>query len=837
MATPPMPPMQPTPSAESRPLFGGYALVAVTLAWLAGIALRALGPLADIPVLVWLLVGLAALSAALAFARWQTIPSIGGQRALLGGVILFCALALGAARTAWADPSNKPDAINHLPMNTQIKLRGDVTSEPDTRGGQRYLLIDVTAASRDGGRTWQHASGRAEATVYGPDDWFAPAYGDTLSLTGKLVPLYRGAPAGALVEMRGAQVTILARGGHPLLAALFDLRRRLAQAIQRTLPEPEAALLIGILLGFKTPALRTRLSLFTATGTIHLVVPAGLKVAMLAEMARRALRPLGRWPRLAGSLTAVALYAGLGGGGPAALRAAIMGALLVLSGSLGRRYNIFTALALAVLVMTMSEPLLIYDAGFQLTTLATLGIPLLALPLQRLLLVVLGRIGRGSIGAIIAESLAVTMAAQIATLPVLALTFGEVSLIAPIANLLTVPLLAPLLVLGGLLATCGASGIALLSGVSLALSWVVWPLLWYVNSAIALCASLPGAALAVVGLPLTVAWGYYALIIVGSWRLAPTLRRWGSGLTEERSRTHVSRSALIALLVIALLGAGGAAAPTMAAGRVAHLDFLAVGPGGAAALLRLPSGVTVLIDGGPDGPTLEATLAGRLPFWQRTLDLAVLTDHRAGAIRGLEDAATHFTVARAVDAGMSHPTREYLAWRDAMTRAGATYTQVRQGDELHLDAGTTLTVLAPPQALYPSQQGSTSASNDLILRLDTPGLSALLLGAADDYALDALTGSGEPLSADVVELALVPGESLDLSGALGDVLRLAHPRLVVICDAPIAPGSVTAQKRIHGAVWSSDTDAATALGALLYRTSEAGDISLSGDTGGWSLGG
>jgi hypothetical protein len=172
-----------------------------------------------------------------------------------------------------------------------------------------------------------------------------------------------------------------------------------------------------------------------------------------------------------------------------------------------------------------------------------------------------------------------------------------------------------------------------------------------------------------------------------------------------------------------------------------------------------------------------------------------------------------------------------------MTHAGATYAQVRQGNVLHLDRSATMSVLAPPQSLYPTQQGVTTASNDLILRLDTPGLRALLLGAADSYALDALAGSGQSLSADVVELALVPGETLDLSGALGDVLFKAHPHLVVICDAPIDPDSATARQRVHGENWTSDTDAATALGALIYRTSETGVISLSGDASGWHLGG
>jgi competence protein ComEC len=809
----------------------------VTLAWIAGIALRSIEPLSLLLPWVWLAAGVPALIVLLILVRWRSPHQGTGARLALALAILLLALAFGAARAAWADSASDPHAISYLPLNTQVRLRGEVAAEPDIRGGYRYLLVDVSAASLDNGATWQSAVGRADVTVYGADDWFAPDYGDTLSLSGVLAPLQSGAPAGVLAEMRGAQASILARGGgNPLLAMLFDLRLRLAESIQRLLPEPEAALLIGILLGFKTPVLRSRLTLFTSTGTIHLVVPAGLKVAMLAEIARRALRPLGPWPRLGGSLAAVALYAAIGGGGPAAVRAAIMGALLVLSGALGRRYNVFTALALAALLMTAIEPLLIYDAGFQLTTLATLGIPLLTPPLQRLLMLVLGKVGHG-IGAGIAESLAVTMAAQIATLPVLALTFGEVSLIAPIANLVTVPLLAPLLVLGGLLALFGVIGVPLFGGLALVLSWVVWPLLWYVNAAVALCASLPGAALAVVGLPLVVAWIYYLALVIGGWRLAPLLRRWTAELNAQRAHTRISRSAVVALLAVALLGAGGAAAPALAAGEAAHLDFLDVGPGGAATLLRLPSGITALLDGGPDSPALDGALAGRLPFWQHTLDLAVLTDHRAGAIRGLDDAATHFAITRAVDAGALHPTREYLAWRDAMTHAGAAYAQVRQGDALHLDETTTMTVLAPPQLLYPSQQGVTTASNDLILRLDTPGLRALLLGAADSYALDALAGSGQSLSADVVELALVPGEALDLSGALGDVLFKAHPRLVVICDAPIAPDSATARQRVHGENWTSDADAATALGALIYRTSESGVVSLSGDASGWHLGG
>jgi hypothetical protein len=267
---------------------------------------------------------------------------------LIAGM-LMCATSLGAARTAQADPTNDPRSLALLASSGEtLRVRGMVATEPDLRQGYRLLTLDCDAVSRDGGHTWQVAGGRVEAAWYGPDDWFAPAYGDTLELTGIIAPASASAPVGVVAQLTKAHGVIDARGGgNPVFAWLFQLRVMLAQAIQHALPEPEAALLIGILLGLKTPTLRARLPLFTATGTIHLVVPAGLKVSVLATIASTALRPLGRWPRVAGSIATVVLYAALGGSGPPAVRAAIMGTLLVLAPALGRVYNVFTALALA----------------------------------------------------------------------------------------------------------------------------------------------------------------------------------------------------------------------------------------------------------------------------------------------------------------------------------------------------------------------------------------------------------------------------------------------------------------------------------------------------------
>ncbi len=499
------------------------------------------------------------------------------------------------------------------------------------------------------------------------------------------------------------------------------------------------------------------------------------------------------------------------------------------------------------------EPLVIYDAGFQLTTLATLGLPLFVPPIQARLAPVLRRLRIVPASDAVAALLAVTLAAQLATLPVLALTFHLISLVAPLANLLTVPLLALLLVLGGALALVALASQALpalgilTDDLTLALAWIVWPLLAYVDGVIQLAAALPYAALAVGDLPAVVAWAYYAALATVSrasvWlrsrfrsRHAPLPVALPTPPAHRTTHPQLGRRVAVALLLVALLGSLGASVPALAAGGSAHLDFLDVGGGGEAALLRLPDGATALINGGPDGSALESVLTPRVPFWQRSLDLVLLTDPRPGDLRGLEDVAGHYTVAHAADAGMLHPSREYLAWLDALQRAGAPHSRIREGNDIQLDATSHLAVLAPPPQLYPPREGDTTASDDLILRLDTPGLRVLFLGSADAYALDALAGSGEQLAADVVELALVPGEPLDLTGPLGDVLGMVRPRLVVVCDAPITPGSKAAQTALSKTIGPDDTQAADTLGALIYRTSTAGTVSLSGGADGWTLG-
>ena len=137
--------------------------------------------------------------------------------------------------------------------------------------------------------------------------------------------------------------------------------------------------------------------------------------------------------------------------------------------------------------------------------------------------------------------------------------------------------------------------------------------------------------------------------------------------------------------------------------------------------------------------------------------------------------------------------------------------------------------------MYPDSSDTTTATNDVILRLETPGLRILLLGAAYDLALDALAGSGQSLTADVVAVALPPGTPIGPQGPLGTVLAMAHPQLVVVTNAPGGTGAQTALRNAS-TLAPDDEETARALNTLITRAFTSGSIALRGDANGWTLG-
>jgi beta-lactamase superfamily II metal-dependent hydrolase len=447
-------------------------------------------------------------------------------------------------------------------------------------------------------------------------------------------------------------------------------------------------------------------------------------------------------------------------------------------------YNVYTALALAALLMSALDPFTLWDIGFQLSFAGTLGIVLLTPFFQRLL----HPIKHLPFGHYIAESLAVTMGAQVATQPIFVVSFQEISLISPLANILTTLMFGPMLVLGIFISGSGA----IFAPLGEICGWVAWPLLWYVASIVSWCASIPGASIYADGIGGELAWAYYALLVLLT-SILVRMRIVSPALSEQRDPPLLRlpqrtwHLILLGAALLIILATGGTILVTPPAGHLT-VTFLCVGPAkeppqGKAVLLRTPDGKTILIDGGPDIPSLARELDRRLPPWQRSLDMVLLTAAMADSITGLQDIVSRYRIETVIDAGMLHPTTTYTLWRRTISERNIHYLPVTQGTTLPIGTSAVIQVLWPPTPLHKGDD--EIRDNGLVVRLVTPGLRVLLLGATTQskYALTGLLARADMLQAEVVQIV---GEvSKPYPDELRAVLQKVRPALLVITPASL----------------------------------------------------
>lgn len=795
-----------------------WGLIALAVAWLVGIALASL-----LAVVAWrwplLIGGVLALALALGstiFAARTLFPARWDLP--VGAMWLMAILLLAMARFAWVAPINDPLNIVRVGFGNKISVQGHVTGEPDVRNKGAFLVVAVTAIASPNVSfaPWRPADGTVQIYALGAQSEFTPEFGDTVEFTGIVGPPTQVVP-GIDAELGAVQVTILARGGgNPALGAVYALRENLARALEGALPAPEAALIIGILLGFKTPTLRARLPLFVRTGTIHLVVTSGLKVTMVGDIMGRLSRPLGRGAGVVLALGSVGGYVLLSGAGPAAIRAGIMGAILITARYLGRDYDVIRALSLTVMLLTLLTPTILWDVGFQLSAAGTLGIALLGPRFRRPLA---GWLGRWQAGRVVADVLASTMAAQLATLPIVAITFGIISFVSLLTNLLLVHFLPLFLLLGTLV---GVGGL-IASGLGAAFALFAWPILRLADLVIEGTAAIPGAAITVGGIPgwLVPAWVIALGLVPLLWRMpgraAPTTPH---GIWPRTLRLALAVIVALALFVGATVTSAQAAAPLT-------VSFLDVGTGGPATLVRFSDGRTVLLDGGADGPALLAALATALPFWQRRIDLVVVTELRPGHYTGLQSVITAYQVGQVIDPGVLHPSKNDIAWYVNLQAAHIPLAHVTRASRIILDPAAWLEVLNPPHPLLTTTDQVDA--NALIVRLVTPGLRILFAGDANELALAAISSQPD-LRSDVVQFCQLPNEALLVGSGQADLLRLATPKLVLVAASarpPPKPGTLAAA--------SSPDDPAALPGMVAARTSATGTLRLTSDGQSWAV--
>lgn len=568
--------------------------LAVALAWSAGIAAGyVVGP--DLW-WVWLAAGVSSFGAA----------ALAGPGAARSAALTFAAALLGVARVTYSVAGTPPDPLAAL--TGEVTLIGRVADSPSVN--ERRMTFPLDVLSVIGAATAPDSSATDGARVQVRATSGDVAYGDVVEVRGRLAaPRSRpGFPQAELLARRGiahvldaGAVRVREKEGMSGMGALYRLRARLETSLRSALPEPQASLTAGILLGTKVGFPAELRAALAATGTSHIVAVSGFNVVIVAAIVGAvAVKVFGRAWALGPMLLAVWAYIALAGAPPSGVRAALMASFVFIAEAVGRLPDRMTTLSLAAAAMLAWDPTLAFDLGFQLSVAATGGLILFA---NRIAdnLPVLPRVMRAS--------LAPALAAELATLPISLATFHTLPIFGPLANLL-VGFVVPLIMLSGVLLAL----LAPLPGLGDLLAWPTWGLSTYFLTVVRWVGDAPGAVVSTGRLPIGLAVAWY--VVLALWA--------ADGSADVRAylgHRRLNRPCLVFVTLAVLPASAVLTAPPTERLAVSLLDV-----GGSTLFVRDEAGRSILVGVGAAPAALATSVAQRLGLWERKLSLAIATD-------------------------------------------------------------------------------------------------------------------------------------------------------------------------------------------------------------------
>ncbi|MBI4593461.1 MAG: DNA internalization-related competence protein ComEC/Rec2, partial [Candidatus Rokubacteria bacterium] len=710
---------------------------------------------------------------------WGASLVVLGRLAVAAAFLLAGVAAAGALRAMPTAPTL--DHVARLALPSLARVEGRLVTEPTRFAPDRArILLDVTGVDD------RPRSGRIQVTVFGE----LPPLAEGQRIRGELrlhrATGFRNPGVFDYAAYLGRQgILVVGTTRSERLTALDDprppwyarARRAALGVIERALPSASAALLEGLLLGERRGLPLEIDEAFRRAGVYHVLAVSGFNVALVAGpvFGLSTLAGFGRRPSALAAMVAIVGFALVAGPEPSVLRAVVMGVVMLGALLLDRNASVVNGLALAAMILLAAHPGDLADPGFQLSFAATGGIVLAPLPRGWLL---------GALG--------VSVAAQLAVLPIALVHFNQLSTIGVVANLGVVPLAGVATIVGFLaVITAWASetaGAVLLNA--------TWPVLLALRAIVALAAAVPGALLHLPApsWPATAAYGLALGLGLLAWRLRAE--------RPERARLCAGGAGVLAVVAVAL-----ACWPLVRpAGGLLRLTMLDVGQGDAI-VMETPGGRAVLIDAGPGGPLrLDAGERVVSPFlWNRglmRLAAAVTTHDDQDHAGGMAVVRRNFSIGTTLEPGQRH-------WIDGVSIMALT------GEP----AGAGLRGANPHSPRSPAPVGSpVRRRNDdaLVLRVDY-GLASFLLTSDIPAATErALLASTEPLGATVLKVA----HHGSGGSSTREFLERVRPRLALISVGARNP---------HGHPAPPVLDRLAATGARVYRTDRDGAVIVETD--------
>ncbi|MEJ2485261.1 MAG: ComEC/Rec2 family competence protein [Anaerolineales bacterium] len=489
---------------------------------------------------------------------------------------------------------------------------------------------------------------------------------------------------GVYSYMPYASASLLEKGaGNPFLQVVYSFRETGLRLITGYLPDPEASLLAGIVLGVESGIPDQVDQAFKDTGTTHIIAISGFNITIVAGLFSMLFgRVLGPRRGAVAAVIAISLYTVMVGADAAVVRAAVMGGLSLFARQVGRRQHGLNSLALTAGLMLLFNPQLLWDVGFQLSFAATLGLIVYAEPWEQSFETWLaGKLSPDAahrLSGPVSEYVLLTLAAQLTTLPLILYHFQRLSLVSLPANIAILPAQPPVMVLGGLAVLVGA----LIHPVGQMLAYAVWPFTAYTIRVVEWFAGWEDGVRVLGPVSPWVAAGFYLLLLF--------LTVFWESIKEK---VHINLRPVLVLAVLAVAVVLVWQAALSRPDGDLHLSFLDVGDG-EAVLVQTPEGRFVLVGGGESASRLSQGLGRAMPLFHRRLDVLVVAGTQSDQMNALPAVLPRYVPAQVWWAGeqeTSRPSRLVYAW---LHEEEIPVQKILLGQVLELGSGVQLKALS-----------------------------------------------------------------------------------------------------------------------------------------------
>lgn len=624
-------------------------------------------------------------------------------------------------------------SLDRFIQDGTIQIEGVVIEDPQVRDRTTTLIVEAKKALILHDEV--NVSQRIQLRTTSFEKF---EYGDYLQISGKIQSpreIYTLNYADYLESkdigwvMDFPSVRVLEKGrGLTVISWIYGARNALFTSIGRAIPQPQSAIAQAILLG-KTENIPYEIRQdFSRTNTSHILAISGMNLTLIMGIL------LGLGISIFGrryfiyiwlSLIVIWFYTVFTGLQPPVTRAAIMITLFLLAELLGRQKHITVALLLAIAVMLGLEPLLYKNISFQLSVLSMFGLahfyPLLK---QKLDVHSPGKKKASLLQKTVhylADGFLITLSAVLLTLPVIVFNFGSISLLGLPTTVFILPVV-PFIILLSAITGCIGLVLPMLAQVT---GYLDWLLISYYLFIVNIFSSIPFASVEV---PDFKSWHiaiYYAVLFMvflgmKNWNKVASsvplsVDKAGKRLLSMKGYTGKLPAGLILLALLVMNLTVWTAVLSLPDEKL-HVNFLDMGQGDAT-LIQTPDGKRILIDAGPSSQRLELKLGSFMPFWDRKLDLVILTQLQADHIYGLTGVLERYRVGQVAFSGQEIPdsATARLIFNKVQQKK-IPVTQIHYPQRIYLDRDTFIDVIHPDANDIQSPVASPDSQN-LVLKL------------------------------------------------------------------------------------------------------------------------